>query len=125
VKLNLAQSYVEQGRLADAAAIYTELLAVTPESRSLLRAAALVADRREAAAEAAAYWGKLAQLQQVATPGWYEARLSLAAALAKSAQKDKACKSLRDVEAFRPDLREADMKKRFADQAAVACAGTP
>jgi len=125
VKLNLAQSYAEQGRWNDAAVLYNELLKVTPESRGLLRAAALVADRREDGADAALYWGKLAQLQEVATPGWYEARLSLAAALAKAGTKDKACKSLRDVEAFRPDLRDAAMKKRFADQAAAACAGQP
>lgn len=125
VKLNLAQSYAEQGRWNDAAALYDELLKTTPESRGLLRAAALVADRREDGAAGALYWGKLAQQQEVATPGWYEARLSLAAALGRSGAKDKACQGLRDVEAFRPDLRDAAMKKRFADQAATACAGLP
>jgi tetratricopeptide (TPR) repeat protein len=125
VKRNLAQSYVEQERLSDAAAIYTELLAATPESRSLLRAAALVADRRQAAEDSVLYWGKLAMMQEVATPAWYEARLALATALAKSGQGDKACRSLREVETFRPDLRDAELKKRFAAQAATACAAAP
>src|SRR5207253_1738514 len=121
VRLNLAQSYVEQNRLNDAAAMYTQLLAATPESRSLLRASALVADRRGKPDESSGYWAKLAQLQEVATPAWYEARLATAAALAAAGQKDKACASVKEVEAFRPDLRDADMKKRFADLAAQAC----
>lgn len=123
VKLNLAQSYVEQDRLNDAAAIYTQLLAAQPESRSLLRASALLADRRGQPAEAAGHWGKLAQLQEVATPAWYEARLAAAAALAAAGDRIKACTSVREVDGFRPDLRDAQTKKRFSDLLAQVCAG--
>lgn len=123
VRINLAQSYVEQNRLHDAAAMYQQMLAAAPDSRSLLRAAALVADRRGQAAESAGYWARLAQLQEVATPAWYEARLATVAALAAAGQKDKACASAREVEGFRPDLRDADTKKRFADLGAQVCAG--
>jgi hypothetical protein len=123
VRLNLAQSYVEQNRLNDAAALYGQLLAATPESRSLLRASALVADRRGEAAEAAGYWSRLAQLQEVATPAWYEARLAAASALSTSNQKDKACAGVKEVEGFRPDLRDAETKKKFADLGARVCAG--
>jgi len=121
VRLNLAQSYVEQNRLNDAAAMYAQLLAATPESRSLLRASALVADRRGKPDEASGYWAKLAQLQEVATPAWYEARLATAAALMAAGQKDKACASVSEVETFRPDLRDVETKKRFADLSAQAC----
>lgn len=123
VRLNLAQSYVEQDRLSDAAALYKELLAAAPQSRSLLRASALLADRRGEAAEAAALWAELAKLQEVATPAWYEARLATAAALAGSGQKEAACRSVREVEDFRPDLRDAATKTKFAELSARVCTG--
>lgn len=123
VKLNLAKSYVEQGRLADAASLYEELLKAAPESRSLLRAAALVADRDGKTESSAAYWSRLAKLQEVATPAWYEARLAAAAAQVAGGRKETGCAGLREVDEFRPDLRDADTKKRFADLAARACAG--
>ncbi len=123
VRLNLAQSYVEQNRLNDAAALYGQMLAAAPDSRSLLRASALVADRRGEAAEAAGFWSRLAQLQEVATPAWYEARLAAAAALAASGQTDKACTGVKEVDTFRPDLRDAETKKKFADLGAQVCAG--
>ncbi|MFN2426125.1 MAG: hypothetical protein ABR587_06725 [Candidatus Binatia bacterium] len=125
VRRNLAQSYVEQDRLNDAAALYGQLLAATPDSRSLLRASALVADRRGESAESAGYWARLAQLQEVATPAWYEARLAAAAALAAAGSSDKACASVREVEAFRPDLRDAQTKRRFGELGAKVCAGAP
>lgn len=123
VRLNLAQSYVEQDRLSDAAALYRELLAATPQSRSLLRASALVADRGGESAEAADLWARLAQLQEVATPAWYEARLAAAAALAASGQKEGACRGVREVEGFRPDLRDAPTKQKFAELSARVCTG--
>ena len=123
VRLNLAQSYVEQNRLNDAAAMYEQLLAATPDSRSLLRASALLADKRGRADEAAVHWAKLAQLQEVATPAWYEARLATASALAGAGQKDKACANVTEVEAFRPDLRDAATKQRFAEISAQVCSG--
>jgi TolA-binding protein len=123
VRLNLAQSYVEQNRLNDAAQLYAQLLAATPESRSLLRASALVADRRGEAAEAAGFWSRLALLQEVATPAWYEARLAAAAALQAAGQNDKSCAGVKEVDAFRPDLRDAETKKKFADLLARVCAG--
>jgi len=125
VRLNLAQSYVEQNRLNDAAALYGQMLAATPDSRSLLRASALLADRREQFAEAAGFWTRLAMLQEVATSAWYEARLAAATALAAAGQKDKACAAVREVDAFRPDLRDAETRKRFADLGAQVCAGVP
>ena len=123
VKLNLAQSYLEQNRLNDAAALYAQLLTAQPDSRSLLRASALLAGRRGQSADAAGFWSRLALLQEVATPSWYEARLASALAQAGSGQKDKACAGAREVDDFRPDLRDADTKKRFAELAAQACAG--
>jgi hypothetical protein len=123
VRLNLAQSYVEQNRLNDAAHLYAQLLAAQPESRSLLRASALLADRRGEAAESAGYWSRLAMLQEVATPAWYEARLATAAAQLASGQQDKACAGVKEVDAFRPDLRDAETKKKFADLGAQVCAG--
>jgi hypothetical protein len=123
VRLNLAQSYVEQNRLNDAAQLYAQLLAVTPESRSLLRASALVAERRGEAAEAAGFWSRLALLQEVATPAWYEARLAAASALSASAQNEKACAGVKEVDEFRPDLRDAETKKKFAELGARVCAG--
>lgn len=123
VRLNLAQSYVEQDRLSDAATLYGQLLTASPTSRSLLRAAALLADRRGNGAEAADYWSRLAMLQQVATPAWYEARLATAAALAASGKKQDSCASVNEVEQFRPDLRDADTRKRFAELSAQVCAG--
>ena len=125
VRLNLAQSYVEQNRLSDAATLYGQLLVARPESRSLLRAAALVADRRGQGAESADYWSRLALLQQVATPAWYEARLATAAALATAGKREEACTSVREVEGFRPDLRDGETKKRFADLQAQVCVGIP
>ncbi|HEY2774566.1 MAG TPA: tetratricopeptide repeat protein [Candidatus Binatia bacterium] len=123
VKLNLAMSYVEQNRLSDAASLYAELLHAQPESRSLLRASALLADRRGQNEDAAGLWSRLAMLQQVATPAWYEARLALAGDLVAAGQKDKACQSVREVDGFHPDLRDAPTKKQFADVAAKSCAG--
>jgi tetratricopeptide (TPR) repeat protein len=125
VKTNLAQIYSEQGRIDDAAALYTELLAETPRSRTLLRNAAMIADRRGASAEAADYWARLAVLQEVATPAWYEARLAAAKGLLDSGQADRACEGVREVERFRPDLRDDATKKRFAELAASACRETP
>jgi tetratricopeptide (TPR) repeat protein len=125
VKTNLAQIYAEQGRLDDAAALYAELLAETPRSRTLLRNAAMLSDRRSVPAEAADYWARLAVLQEVATPAWYEARLASAKGLLDSGQADRACQSVREVERFRPDLRDDTTKKRFAELAASACREKP
>ncbi|MFN2375561.1 MAG: hypothetical protein ABR538_03435 [Candidatus Binatia bacterium] len=125
VRLNLAQSYVEQERLADAARLYGEMLAAQPESRSLLRASALLAERRDEAGQAAGLWERLARLQEVATPAWYEARLAAASALAAAGQRERACANAREADGFRPDLRDAAMKKRFADLVAQACAPAP
>lgn len=125
IKANLAQIYAEQGRLDDAAVLYADLLAETPTSRSLLRNAAMLADRRGAAAEAADYWSRLAVLLEVATPGWYEARLASAKDLLDSGQADRACESVHEVERFRPDLRDDATKKRFAELASSACRGNP
>lgn len=125
VKTNLAQIYNEQGRLDDAAALYAELLAETPRSRTVLRNAAMLADRRGAAAEAADYWSRLAVLQDVATPAWYEARLAAAQGLLDSGRADRACESVSEVERFRPDLRDDATKKRFAELAARACRERP
>lgn len=121
VKVNLAKSYVEQGRLADAAALYDEMIAARPRSRSLLRAAALVADKRRDHAAAADLWLRLSKLQEVATPAWYEARLASARAALAAGNADGACAGAREVDGFRPDLRDADTKKRFAELVSRAC----
>jgi len=121
VKTNLAQVYFEQGRLDDAAALYRDLVTESPRSKTILRNAAMVADRRNAASEAADYWAKLAMLEEVATPTWYEARLSTARALLASKQAPAACKSVQEVEGFRPDLRDQPTKQKFSELAAKAC----
>jgi len=125
VKTNLAQIYTEQGRHDDAAELYDELLRETPRSRTLLRRAAMLADRRGMPTEAADYWARLALLQDVATPAWYEARLAAAGGLLDSGQADRACESVREVERFRPDLRDQSTKKRFAELAGRACRAKP
>jgi tetratricopeptide (TPR) repeat protein len=121
VKSNLAQVYVEQGRLDEAAALYRDLVAQSPQSKTVLRSAAMVADRRKAPAEAADYWARLSMQQEVATPAWYEARISTARALVDSGQTDKACKSIHEVDEFRPDLRDQPTRQKFTDLAAKAC----
>jgi tetratricopeptide (TPR) repeat protein len=121
VKSNLAQVYVEQGRLDEAAALYRDLVRESPKSKTVLRKAAMVADRRNAYAEAADYWAKLAMQEQVATPGWYEDRLSVARNLIAAGQLAQGCKSIQEVDEFRPDLRDVPTKKKFEDLAAKAC----
>ncbi|MGH7896843.1 MAG: tetratricopeptide repeat protein [Candidatus Binatia bacterium] len=121
VKSNLAQIYAEQGRFDDAAGLYRDLVKESPKSRSVLRSAAMVADRRAAAAESAEYWAKLAMLEEVATPAWYDARVAAAKGLIASGQVDKACKSVEEVDNFRPDLRDQATKKRFEEISAKAC----
>jgi tetratricopeptide (TPR) repeat protein len=121
VKQNLAQVYVEQNRLEDAAALYRDLVTQNPKSKTLLRNAAMVADRRNDAADAAQYWARLAMLEQVATPVWYEARLATARSLLAGRQADAACKSVQEVDGFRPDLRDQATKQKFQDLAGKAC----
>jgi tetratricopeptide (TPR) repeat protein len=121
VKQNLALVYVEQNRLDAAAAIYRDLVTQNPRSKTVLRNAAMVADRRNDPADAAQYWAKLAMLEEVATPVWYEARLATARALLAGKQADAACKSVQEVDGFRPDLRDQATKQRFQDVAGKAC----
>jgi TolA-binding protein len=121
VKSNLAQVYVEQGRLDEAAALYRDLVRESPKSKTVLRNAAMVADRRNAYAEAADYWARLAMQEQVATPAWYEDRLSIVRNLIAAGQLAQACKSIQEVDEFRPDLRDVATKKKFGDLAAKAC----
>ena len=87
----------------------------------MLRAAAMVADRRNASADAAEYWARLAMLEEVATPAWYDARLSTARDLIAAGQGDRACKSVQEVDGFRPDLRDQPTKQKFSELAAKAC----
>ncbi|HSD09434.1 MAG TPA: tetratricopeptide repeat protein [Candidatus Binatia bacterium] len=121
VKSNLAQVYAEQGRFDEAAALYRDLVNESPRSKTVLRNAAMVADRRNAATDSADYWARLAMLEEVATPPWYEARLSTARNLIAAGRNDQACKSVQEVDEFRPDLRDQPTKKRFEDLAAKAC----
>ncbi len=81
----------------------------------------MVADRRKAFAEAADYWARLAMQEQVATPAWYEDRLSTARNLIAAGQAAQACKSVQEVDEFRPDLRDVPTKKKFEDLAAQSC----
>jgi hypothetical protein len=81
----------------------------------------MLADRRKAYAEAADYWARLAMQEQVATPGWYEDRLSIARNLIAAGQPAQACKSVQEVDEFRPDLRDVPTKQKFADLAGQAC----
>ena len=81
----------------------------------------MVADRRNAAADSADYWARLAMLQEVATPAWYQARLSTAGSLIAAGRNEEACKSVQEVDGFHPDLRDQPTKKRFEDLAAKAC----
>lgn len=121
VKSNLAQVYSEQGRLDEAAALYRDLVTESPKSKTVLRNAAMVADRRNAASESADYWGRLAMQEEVATPTWYEARLATARALIASNRPGDACKSVQQVDDFRPDLRDQPTKQKFLDLATKAC----
>lgn len=121
VKSNLAQVYTEQGRLDDAAALYRDLVTESPKSKTVLRNAAMVADRRNAPSEAADYWARLSMQEEVATSSWYEARLATARALIASNRSDQACKSVQEVDDFRPDLRDRLTKQKFLDLAAKAC----
>jgi tetratricopeptide (TPR) repeat protein len=121
VKSNLAQIYFEQNRLDESAALYRDLARDSPRSKTVLRAAAMVADRRNASAEAAEYWARLAMLEEVATPAWYDARLSTARDLIAAGQGDRACKSVQEVDGFRPDLRDQPTKQKFSELAAKAC----
>jgi len=120
-KLNVAQVRVEQGRLNDAAALYAELIAANPGSRTVLRAAAMLADQRRDAAAGADYWSRLATMQEVATPAWYEARLAAARAQLASGHADRACAAVREVDEFRPDLRDAATRQRFQEIAVRTC----
>ncbi len=121
VKSHLAQVYNEQGRVEEAAALYRELLKEQPRSKSLLRNAAMISDRRKAPKESAEYWARLAMLEEVATASWYDVRLSTAKALLAAGQADKACQSVEEVNGFRPDLRDGPTKKRFEEVAGQAC----
>jgi|GEM_PF-1845339 len=121
VRPNLAQIWVEQGRLDEAAALYAELVAAAPGSRTVLRAAAMLADQRGDAVAGADYWTRLAATQEVASPAWYEARLAAAKAQFASGHADQACAGLREVDEFRPDLRDSATKQRFAGLAVRAC----
>jgi tetratricopeptide (TPR) repeat protein len=121
VKSNLAQIYAEQGRLDDAAALYRDLVTQSPQSKTVLRSAAMLADRRKVPGEAADYWARLSMQQEVATPAWYEARISTARALLEAGQADKACKSVQQVDDFNPDLRDQPTRQKFADLAVKAC----
>ncbi len=112
---------MEQGRLDEAAALYRDLVRESPKSKTVLRNAAMLADRRNAYAEAADYWARLALQEQVATPAWYEDRLSTVRNLIAAGQSAQACKSIQEVDEFRPDLRDVPTKKKFEDLAAKAC----
>ncbi|MBI5506446.1 MAG: tetratricopeptide repeat protein [Deltaproteobacteria bacterium] len=120
-RLNLAQIWVEQGRFDEAAALYAELVAASPGSRTVLRAAAMLADQRSDAAASAEYWSRLATMQEVASPAWYEARLAAANAMFASGHADQACSAVKEVDEFRPDLRDATTRQRFGGLAARAC----
>ncbi len=121
VRASLAQFYAETGRLDDAAALYAELLRDSPQSKSALRSAAMLAARRGAHGEAADYWARLAKLQEVASAGWYAARLQLAESLIAAGQGQQSCASLQEADGFRPDLRDAPTKEQFATLIARAC----
>ena len=120
-KPNLAQIWIEQGKLDDAAALYADIVAANPGSRTALRAAAMLADQRGDAVAGAEYWSRLATMQEVASAAWYEARLAAAKAELNSGHADKACAGLREVDDFRPDLRDGATRQRFAELAARAC----
>jgi tetratricopeptide (TPR) repeat protein len=120
-RASLAEYYATAGRLDDAAQTYAAMLADTPQSKTVLRNAAMVAVRRKAWPEAAEYWTRLSKLQDVASPPWYEARLEAAESLDNAGRAAEACTSAKEVDDFRPDLRNATTKKRFEDLAERAC----
>jgi TolA-binding protein len=120
-RATLAQFYADPGRLEEAATLYGELLADQPQSKTVLRSAAMLANRRQANADAADYWARLARLQEVASAGWYDARLELGQSLTSAGQVAQACSSLREADGFRPDLRDAAIKARFATLIEKTC----
>jgi TolA-binding protein len=117
----LAQYYAAAGRLDDAAAAYADLVKEAPQSKTVLRNAADLALRREAWLEAASYLSRLSKLQEVASPGWYDARIKAAESFEKAGRLADACAGAEEVNGFRPDLRAAEMRGRFEDLAARTC----
>ncbi len=117
----LAQYYAAAGRLDDAASAYADLVKEAPQSKTVLRNAADLAIRREAWPEAADYWSRLAKLQEVASPGWYDARVKTAESFEKAGRLADACAGVEEVNGFRPDLRDAEMRRRFEKLAARTC----
>jgi hypothetical protein len=112
-------------KLDQAALLYAELARENPRSRSVLRNAAMVASERGKPAEAADYWNRLAQLLEVASPAWYDARLQTARSLLAAGKAADSCSNLKEVDGFRPDLRDATTRQQYAEMTAKACPKSP
>ncbi|MGH7803575.1 MAG: hypothetical protein ACREQJ_04455, partial [Candidatus Binatia bacterium] len=120
-KIPIAQHYMENKRFDDAARLYAELTKENPKSRSVLRHAAMVASERSRPAEAAEYWSRLAMLLEVASPPWYDARLQAARSQLAAGKAAESCGNLKEVDGFRPDLRDAATRQLYAEMSSKAC----
>jgi tetratricopeptide (TPR) repeat protein len=120
-KIPIAQYYMENKRFDDAARVYAELTKENPKSKSALRNAAMVAAQRSRPAEAAEYWSRLAMLLEVASPPWYDARLQAARSQLAAGKAAESCGNLKEVDAFRPDLRDPATRQQYAETSSKAC----
>ena len=108
-----AEALAASGDHRSAIGLYDQLIAESPNDRSLRLAQAGAMERAEAHESALAAWRQIEARTPRNTPGWYEARLARIRLLVTLRRSDEAHKLLRMTKLTAPDLGGESTRARF------------
>jgi tetratricopeptide (TPR) repeat protein len=122
IRMRLAEVYAMDHKLAQAAAIYQEMLAGDPTSADALYQLAGIYERDGRWEDAFTAWNKLARGLNPDSNSWFEARFRMAQALIHLGKHKEACEVIAVTKSRSPEKGNEEMEREYFKLEGEFCA---
>ena len=121
IQLRMAEIYRDENQIAEAKAIYKEILKRDPRSADAMYNLGLIHEKEGNWEEALATWRKFSKGLKTGSYYWFESRYRTAKVLNQLDRRDEACEITTMIHVLHPELRDESFKKKFMELQKEVC----
>jgi len=121
IQLRMAEIYRDENQIAEAKAIYKEILKGDPRSADAMYNLGLIYEKEGNWEEALATWRKFSKGLKTGSYYWFESRYRTAKVLNQLDRRDESCEITTMIHVLHPELRDESFKKKFMELQKEVC----
>jgi len=121
IQLRMAEIYRDENQIAEAKAIYKEILKGDPRSADAMYNLGLIYEKEGNWEEALETWRTFSKGLKTGSYYWFESRYKTAKVLNQLDRRDESCEITTMIHVLHPELRDESFKKKFMELQKEVC----